>query len=264
MRTVIIIMKLANINTIKNLLSDNKILAKKSFGQNFLIDKTVIDKIIEISNVTKHDNVLEIGPGLGVLTQALLENAKHVTSVELDDSVVDILKKTTDKYQNFELVIKNILKYKPKYKNYKIIANIPYNITGQILRYFLETLDNKPTSMTLMVQKEVAEKIVKSKGEHNLLSLSCQVFSKPQYVCAVSKEKFFPSPKIDSAIIHLELLNKPKIKDTEKFFELIHQAFQMKRKMLRKSLERDLGIYSTCRPQELGLEDWAQLITNYK
>jgi len=253
-------MKLANINTIKNLLSDNKVLAKKSFGQNFLIDEKIIDTIIEISKVNKQDNVLEIGPGLGVLTQSLLENAKHITSVELDDSVVDILKRTTDKYDNFELVIKNILKYKPKYKKYKVIANIPYNITGQILRYFLETLDNKPESMTLMVQKEVAEKIVKSKGEHNLLSLSCQVFSKPQYVCTVSKEKFFPAPKIDSAIIHLELLEKPQIENTEKFFELIHKAFQMKRKMLRKSLGKDVGVYSTARPQELSLEEWEMII----
>jgi len=259
-------MELTNLSVIKSLLVKHGISAKKSFGQNFLLNEEVISRILRVANLMKEDNVLEIGPGLGVLTYELAKRVKNLTSVELDMTIVPVLKEVMKDFPNFNLVQKNILKYKPEYKNYKIVANIPYNITGQIFRYFLENVETKPNSLTLMIQKEVANKIVQSKGKHNLLSLSCQVFSKPYIVCDVPRDNFFPVPKVDSAVIHLDLLKKPLIPNTKKFFKLINQAFRMKRKMLKKSLNLNsdflekLNINSKARPQELSLEDWSNIL----
>jgi 16S rRNA (adenine1518-N6/adenine1519-N6)-dimethyltransferase len=262
-------MDLTNLSAIKSLLKKNNIYIQKNFGQNFLLDRNIIKKILQAAELSKDDNVLEIGPGLGVLTCELADNVRHLTSVELDRNMVPILKEVMKDYTNFCLVEKNILKYIPEYKAYKVVANIPYNITGQILRYFLEILEDKPKSLTFMVQKEVADKIIASKGHHNLLSLSCQNFSIPKIISYVDKNKFFPVPKVDSAIIHLDVLQKPLIKDTERFFYIIRKAFQMKRKTLHKSLLLDysflekININKDARPQELDFDDWSKILDIY-
>jgi len=257
---------LTNLEDIKSLLNKYNTKAQKSFGQNFLICRKTLDAIIASADISDKDNILEIGPGLGVLTQELVQHAHHVTAVELDKFALRILNDTVVNFPNLEIIEKNILKYAPTYDEYKIVANIPYNITARILRYFLEEVESKPKTLTLLIQKEVAEKIVKTQGNHNLLSLSVQVFGKPQIICDVSRKKFFPSPKVDSAVIHIELYDKPILEDTEKFFQLIRKAFQSKRKMIRNTLSiksnilDDLKIIETARPQELSLLEWGKLL----
>jgi 16S rRNA (adenine1518-N6/adenine1519-N6)-dimethyltransferase len=160
----------------------------------------------------------------------------------------------------------NALKYEPSFEKYKIVANIPYNITGRLLRHFLEEVKNKPESLTLMVQKEVAEKVIQNEPNHNLLSLSVRVFGEPRLVCYVPSSKFYPPPKVDSAIIHIDLFKEPKVKRLDVFFELIRKAFQGKRKMIRKTLNIDsdilneINVEETVRPQEITLEEWAKLV----
>jgi 16S rRNA (adenine1518-N6/adenine1519-N6)-dimethyltransferase len=260
---------LTNLGDIKKLLSKYETNVKKSFGQNFLISRKILKKTIEAANLSKEDNVIEIGPGLGVLTRELCEWAKHVTAVELDKDALEILEETLSGFDNVNVVERNILKFKPEYDKYKIVANIPYNITARILRYFLEEVQKKPSSLTLMVQKEVAEKIVQKENNHNLLSLSVQIFAKAKIVCNVPKSKFFPPPKVDSCVIQIDLYEKPVIENTDLFFELIRKAFQGKRKMLTTTLGvksiflDDLKINQKARPQELSLSQWEGVVMSY-
>jgi len=257
---------LTNIDTIKNILSSFGAKAKKSFGQNFLVSKEILNQILESAHVSNDDNILEIGPGIGVLTVELSKTAKDVVAVELDKDAISILNKTTSSFKNLKIVEENALKYEPIFEKYKIVANIPYNITGRLLRHFLEEVKNKPESLTLMVQKEVAQKIIQKSPNNNLLSLSVQVFGVAELVCIVSSDKFHPAPKVDSAVIHIDLFKNPKIKNLDLFFETIRKAFQGKRKMIRKTLNikssilDGLQIKETVRPQELTLEQWSQLV----
>jgi len=240
--------------------------AKKSFGQNFLKDKEVLGQIIQKSGINQEDLVLEIGPGPGFLTEKLLEVAKEVVAVEVDRDLVKVLENKFREVENFTLINEDILKFKPDFSSYKIVANIPYNITGRILRYFLEEVENKPKSMTLMVQKEVAAKIVEKEPNHNLLSLSVQVFANPTLVLDVNRDFFNPVPDVDSAVLHIELLQKPLIKDTKLFFELIRKAFQGKRKILKNTLQLEPDVFlkakiePTKRPEDLSISDWNNLI----
>lgn len=244
----------------------SQVRAKKSFGQNFLKDKNILKKIITGSEINEQDIVVEIGPGTGNLTTELLNTAKKVIAVELDKDMIIHLKERFKDNWNFILEEKNVLKFNPEFKNYKIVANIPYNITGKILRHFLEEVENKPRSMTLMVQKEVANKIIAKAGDHNLLSLSVQVFAEVRKLFNVSRSYFNPAPNVDSAVIHIKLIEEPLISNTKLFFEIIRKAFQAKRKTLKHSLKlsddifEKLHLKTTARPQELTLENWEKMI----
>lgn len=221
--------------------------AKKSMGQNFLKSKEALFKMCEASSLCNKDIVLEIGPGKGALTEKLLEKARQVIAVEKDRDLIEILNEKFEKeIKNKKLILLNedILSFNPTTYNikpttYKIIANIPYNITGLILRKFL-SLDNKPTSMTLLVQKEVAERIVARDGKESILSLSVKVYGEPKYIMKVHKRFFSPAPKVDSAIIHIGNIGNKYFKDKNEentFFALIKAGFAHKRKVLRKNLE---------------------------
>jgi 16S rRNA (adenine1518-N6/adenine1519-N6)-dimethyltransferase len=229
--------------------------AKKSMGQNFLKSKEALTKMCEAGGVTQKDIIIEIGPGKGALTEKLLEKAKKVIAVEKDNDLIAILtEKFTNELKSGKLLILNedILFFDPKEHGlneggYKIIANIPYNITGLIIRRFLSEV-NRPNLMTLLVQYEVAKRICVEKphtrcgnfGKESILSLSVRAYGTPKYIMKVHKRFFSPSPKVDSAIISINNISNKFFlnKENEKsFFKLIKTGFAHKRKILRKNLE---------------------------
>lgn len=219
----------------------NKIGAKKSLGQNFLHNKGVITKMVSVSNVSPKDIVVEIGPGKGALTGALLNTGAHVIAIEKDSRLIPILNETFKDALNsnqLKLLHTDALVYdfsKIK-KPYKVIANIPYYITGGLLRHFF---DQKvlPKSVTVLVQKEVADRIVASNKKESILSLSIKFFGTPKKIMNVSKNNFNPKPKVDSAVLFIETHEKQLDSKTKaKYFDLLHRGFGQKRKTLRKNL----------------------------
>lgn len=250
---------------------------KKSFGQNFLIDKNIINKIIKVADIKKTDLILEIGPGLGFLTNELEKRAKKVIAVEKDRKMVEILER--EERKNVDVWAQDALKVTEKQlekafdgKSYRIIANLPYNITSRFIRQFLE-MDYSPKEMILMIQREVAERIMSVPPEMNMLAVSSQFFSEPKIEFMVKPGSFFPAPKVESAIIHLKNIKAKKQKvDSKKFFEVVKQGFSQKRKQLKNNLGNkgvgvvleDIGLKADVRAQELGLEDWVNLVNKIK
>lgn len=216
-------------------------------GQNFLKSEPALRMMCEAGTVHISDTILEIGPGKGALTTKLLEKAKKVIAVEKDRDLIEILKErfsTEIKNKKLEIVDGDILEFDPKehgFKEgkYKIIANIPYNITGAIIRRFLaDTI--KPSTMVLLVQKEVASRIVARDNKETILSLSVKAYGTPHYMMKVGKRFFSPSPKVDSAIIAITDISNNNFgskSDEKYFFSVIKAAFAHKRKVLRKNLE---------------------------
>jgi 16S rRNA (adenine1518-N6/adenine1519-N6)-dimethyltransferase len=254
---------------------------KKSLGQNFLKSILAINKIIEAGELTDSDVVLEIGPGKGILTTKLLENAGQVIAVEKDRNLIELLKEKFKKEiveGKLILIEDDILKFniyeviKNNFKNfnYKIIANIPYNITGAILKKFL-TDKNQPLLMVLMVQNEVAKRIVARDGKESILSVSIKAYGEPKIVMKVPSRYFSPAPKVDSAVISIKNISRNIFKkenlDENIFWEIIHAGFSHKRKKLisnlkilpkfdhdnSKKYEEKLG---NKRAEELSLLDW--------
>lgn len=255
--------------------------AKKSLGQNFLKSESALNKICEAGNVTLDDIILEIGPGKGALTKKLLEKAKKVIAVEKDSELIKIIEeKFFDEIKKKKLILINedilifdIYKIIDKKTQYKIIANIPYNITGAIFKKFL-TEKNSPTKMAILVQKEVAERIVARDHKESILSLSVKAYGNPKYIMKVSKKFFSPKPKIDSAIILVDNISKNNFKNIEEenFFSLIKSGFLHKRKLLIRNLQEienskeelrkiftELNINQNTRAEDLNLESWLSL-----
>ena len=223
------------------------ITANKNFGQNFLIDENVLKNIVKASEVQKEDLIIEIGPGLGTLTSFLLEKAGKVICVEIDKKMLNILTDRFSLYENFELINDDILKVdlnkviskNSNFKNVKVVANLPYYITTPIIMKLLEDKINLK-SITVMVQKEVAKRLTETPGgkETGSITYSINYYTDAKLILEVSKECFIPSPKVDSAIIKLDLLKTPRIKleNEELFFKIIKSAFLQKRKTLINSL----------------------------
>ncbi len=252
--------------------------AKKSLGQNFLTSKVVAEDIIKAANLSAQDIVLEIGPGKGFLTEELLKKADEVIVVEKDDRFIEYLQKKFAKevgerkltIVHGDILNLNLKDYELEAGNYKIIANIPYYITGQILRLFLES-DIQPKKMVLMVQKEVAERIVVSDGKESILSVSIKAYGVPHYIKKIPAKYFSPQPKVDSAILLIDDIQKNLFKNKEeekKFFEIVKTGFAHKRKMLLNNLNkyRDMkkvfeycNISSKTRAEKLSVEQWACL-----
>ncbi|MFC1801840.1 16S rRNA (adenine(1518)-N(6)/adenine(1519)-N(6))-dimethyltransferase RsmA [Patescibacteria group bacterium] len=260
--------------------------AKKSLGQNFLKSDEIVEKIIYTANVTQNDVILEIGPGKGKLTRKLLEKASRVIAVEKDDMLFEFLKEKFHeeiKNNKLELINEDILKfnlnsYSLKNKQYKIVANIPYYITGQLLRIFLQN-DIQPSMMVLMLQKEVAERIITYKGstfvKESLLSVSVKVYGEPVYIKTVPAKYFSPQPKVDSAILLIKNISKNFFEENkineEEFFKFVKQGFSQKRKMLSNNLKEfsfnkedfdKLKISPKVRAEDLSIEDWKNLYLN--
>ncbi|MFH0969376.1 MAG: 16S rRNA (adenine(1518)-N(6)/adenine(1519)-N(6))-dimethyltransferase RsmA [Patescibacteria group bacterium] len=273
-----------------------KFLAKKSLGQNFLKNKEIVKKIIESADLSAEDVVLEIGPGKGVLTEELVKVAKKVIAVEIDKNLAEILRNKFKGNEKVGIINKDILKIKlidlisnkvPNSKSqntkynildtkYKLVANLPYYITSPIIRMFLES-DLPPREMILMVQKEVAERIVAKPEEMSILAVSVQYYAQPELLFYVNKENFDPVPEVDSAVIRISVNSEQRTVNSEKssdFFRVVRAGFCAKRKMLannlansfhldKKKVEEKLkaaGISPTARAQELSVEDWKKLV----
>lgn len=257
-------------------------LKKKSLGQHFLTSKQIINDIVSASKTTEGDLVLEIGPGEGVLTEALLATGAKVISIEKDDRLIPELHKKFAMEiatKKLELVHSDILDVELPHiikSPYKIVANIPYYITGQIIRMFLES-DNQPIGMTLLVQKEVADRIVARDGKESLLSLSVKIFGDPKFIRTVGRGAFTPHPSVDSAVINIENISKDRLSgvETKTFFKILHLGFAHKRKILIANLSslgtrpellkifQKSNIIENARAEDLSLENWIDLCKNY-
>lgn len=252
---------------------------KKSLGQNFLMSKGVVNYIISASKIQKGDLILEIGPGQGFLTEDLIKASENVLSIEKDDRLIEVLaekfKEQIEKKQ-LKIIHADVLTFDFSLlasRSYKVVANIPYYITGQIIKKFL-TAKNKPISMTIMVQKEVADRIVglehgRETQKESILSLSVKIFGEPRYIKTVKKENFSPQPKVDSAILLIENINKKFFNKKEQeilFFEIVKKAFNSKRKKIGTTLKayelqlKKAKIDINKRPEDLKIEEWVDFI----
>lgn len=238
----------------------------KSLGQNFLTNRRIVERIVESAALSGDESVVEVGPGKGILTEALLKNARKVIAIEKDRRLFDLLKENFANAKNLELIWADALQIAPPKTQYSLVANIPYSITSPLLDHFIrDNPANLPKTAVLLVQKEVAKKICARPPHMNVLALHVQTFGNPKIISTVSKNNFNPRPKVDSAIIKIEFPEKPKIAvDYEKYFESIHRAFAHKRKMLRgvfgeESLKK-AGIEGTRRPETLTVEDWGTIV----
>src|SRR3989344_3428999 len=235
-------------------------------GQHFLIDQNVLDAIIEAAGIDAGDEIIEIGPGIGVLTKELLKKAKSVTAIELDDRMIPLLNRYTKDSPKLTIIKGNALHADMPSTPYKIVANIPYHITSPLLRHvFLESV-LPPKSMTLLIQREVANRICDPENA-GMLTIIVGLFGRPKKVINVPPKAFLPPPEVDSAVIHIACYEKP-IVDTatlEQVMKLTKIGFSMKRKMLRNSfstfpggleLLSAAGIEETRRPQTLSVDEW--------
>lgn len=247
--------------------------AKKSLGQCFLFDPSILKRIVEIANLTKEDTVIEIGAGYGNLTVLLAQAAKRVIAIEYDKELTNILHEKLGYYENIEIVHCDALRFPYESLNvFKVVANIPYYITTPILFKLLEARKNIKT-ITITLQKEVAERIVAQPGNKNygLLSIKMQYYSKPDIKFIIPAGAFRPVPKVDSAVVHIDILVKPKVYvfDEELFFKVIRVSFFRRRKTILnnlKNLEPDikeilsvLGIDPGIRAEKLALEDFSKI-----
>jgi 16S rRNA (adenine1518-N6/adenine1519-N6)-dimethyltransferase len=250
----------------------------KGLGQNFLQDDHALQQIVSAAHLGPAEMVLEIGPGLGSLTRYLALSARFVTAVELDRKLFPVLESVLAPYKNVRLVQGDILKLDPSElmdtPGYVVVANIPYYITSVVIRHLLEA-DQPPSRVVLTVQKEVAERICAGAGKMSLLALSVQVYGKPVMGTSIPAEAFYPKPKVDSALLCIELFTQPVIPADrlERFFNLIKAGFSQKRKTLRNALSGGLriaasesegllsvaGINPQRRAETLSLEEWGEL-----
>ncbi len=247
--------------------------AKKSYGQNFLVDQTVVQKIIQAAEITPGEIVLEVGPGTGVLTRALVEARAQVIAVEADRDLIPELEKAFG--SRITLIHGDILSIPTSYfllptsPSYKLIANIPYNITSQLLERFFTT-PPRPFRMVLMVQREVADRITAKSGDMSLLSVVCQLYAACMRVTTVKAGAFRPIPKVDSAVVKLDVYpsGHPKLNgmDPEHVIALAKRGFASRRKQLKTNLgskiipilER-MGLDRKIRAEELTAEQWIEL-----
>lgn len=262
--------------------------ANKNLGQNFLINEEVVNNIVGCSNIEKEDLVIEIGPGLGTLTKYLLEKAGKVICIELDTKMLQILEDRFSLYNNFELInndvlkvdLKNIIekeKAEGKIKNVKIVANLPYYITTPIIMKLLEE-ELELESITVMIQKEVADRLIAVPGQKNTgaITYSVYYYASSEAIMEVPNSSFIPEPEVTSKVIKLNIRKKPIVtpKDKEKMFKIIKYAFMQKRKTLLNSLTNNgvfenkqkgteilnlLGIKENVRPEELTLDQFEKI-----
>lgn len=250
---------------------------KHKHGQNFLIDEGVYECIIEAADIKPDETILEVGPGLGFLTERLAAKAKKVITVEIDPDICRILplRLGEEGITNVELINADILSLPDLPPFDKIVANLPYNISARFLRYFLSG-PVRPKSLVLMLQKEVVERICAQPPEMSILACAVQYYAKPTYLETVAREAFWPAPQVTSALVRIDVNPEMLDKQAEKMlFQLIKIGFAAKRKMLKNNLaagfristseaeERLLqsGVLPNARAQELSLADWERLGT---
>ena len=272
------------LNDTKFIMDKYHITANKNLGQNFLIDDDTVSGIVDAANVSKDDLIIEIGPGLGTLTKELLDRAGKVICIELDKRMIEILNDRFSMYDNFKVLNDDVLKVnlkelieEEKVKTTKIVANLPYYITTPIIMKLLEErLDIE--SITVMIQKEVADRLVTAPGtgDTGAITYAIHYYTNPKRVLEVLNTAFIPEPKVNSTVINLEVLKEPKVavKSEEKLFEVIKTAFMQKRKTLLNALANSnkygskeqicktlelLSIDNRVRPEKLTLEEFAKI-----
>ena len=260
----------------KTTLRRNGLAPKKSLGQNFIHDDNILARIAVAAALSSSDQILEIGPGLGSLTIHLADGAGRVVAIELDGRLLPILRRNLSSYPNVELIRGDVLELDPSgyfQGRYKVVGNVPYYITGAILRHLLSTTV-RPELMILTVQQEVAERIVAQPGAMSLLSAMVQFYSKPELLFKVKAGAFWPRPAVDSAVLRLDVFPTaalPEI-EVEGFFRIVRIGFSQKRKQLQKNLRvlglpRDrleevltsAGIDGSRRAQSLSIQEWINL-----
>jgi 16S rRNA (adenine1518-N6/adenine1519-N6)-dimethyltransferase len=269
----------------KKLLRRSGLRARKNLGQHFLVDENVLDVILDAAGLSPDDTVIEVGPGLGVLTQQLAAWVSWVIAIELDDKLANALKTNLAALENVVIINEDVLGTDPRkllqsraafpagLKPYKVVANLPYYITSPVLRHFLEA-SVKPTTMIVMVQKEVAEAIVAGPGQRSLLSISVQFYGKPVIIDRVPASAFYPTPEVDSAILRIDVYSRPAVDvDEEGFFRMVKAGFTATRKQAVNSFMKGLGlprdrvlellqkagIDPKRRAETFTLEEWARL-----
>ena len=268
-------MNLSDPDQLKSFLHHSGFKPRDYMGQNFLVDEVALAEIIQAADLKSSDTVLEVGPGLGVLTLELAKKAGQVIAVEKDDRLFSMLSKSSREVRNIKMINADILKFNLKDipKKYKVVANIPYYLTSKLFQIFLE-VENKPELIVLMIQKEVGERVVALPGELSILGISVQIYADAEIVMEVPKESFWPQPEVDSVILKITPKEKyPEIQDKKLFFRILKMAFAGKRKQIQNSLANGMqkpkeeilsllksaDIDSTTRPQDLAVEDWIRL-----
>ncbi|MBN1693347.1 MAG: ribosomal RNA small subunit methyltransferase A [Dehalococcoidales bacterium] len=274
----------------KKLLRRYDIRARKGLAQHFLVDDAVLDKILKTADLKSDDTVIEVGPGLGLMTAELAKRAGWVIAIELDNRLASILQKTLQ-HENVVILNEDVLgtdpakllkggapHFPPSLSSYKVVANLPYYITSPVLRHFLEA-KVKPDVMVVMVQKEVAQIICAEAGQRSLLSIAVQFYGKPGIVTDVPAASFYPPPEVDSAVVRIDVYAKPPVPvtDTSGFFRLVRAGFSAARKQAANSLAQGLGlpkekvlalldkasIDPRRRAETFTLEEWAALFKEY-
>lgn len=255
---------------------------EKSLGQNFLTDPAILEKILRIAEVGRDDAVLEIGAGLGHLTAVLAQAARSVTAVEIDSRFIPVLEELLEPFSNVRLVQGDILQLDPsdlvETDDYLVVANIPYYITSRIIRNLLES-GRVPRGIVLTIQYEVAKRICARSGKLSLLALSVRMYGNPSLEARIPAGAFYPVPKVDSAVIKIDLHDQPLLPDQQrsKFFEVVKAGFTHNRKTLRNSLSKGLGwptdrtermliaagIDPNRRAETIKMEEWLELTRHY-
>lgn len=272
-------LSLSDRSTLVNFLRAHNLQPSKKLGQNFLVDEKALRSIIDSAELKRTDHVVEIGAGLGVLTQKLTERAGHVTAVEYDRDIFPVLEKNLENSSNIELYNTDIRQFTPPKSRYKLVANIPYYLTSPILRKFFVETQNRPKCAVLLVQKEVAERIC-NEQKLSVLALEVRIFGEPEIICHVPRTSFLPSPKVESAVIKIKLYKKPIIPESDigDLFRLVHAGFRAPRKKIRGSLSAGLPypkeitdkILNTSkidqdkRPEDLTIAEWKILLSIIK
>jgi len=274
----------------KKLLRKYDIRMKKRLGQHFLVNDAVLEKILNAAEISPDDTVIEVGPGLGLMTAELAKRAGWVIAIELDNRLAAILKETLPS-ENIVVLNEDVLgtdpaallkgsapNFPPQLRSYKVVANLPYYITSPVLRHFLEA-PVKPATMVVMVQKEVARTIVAEAGQRSVLSIAVQFYGRPSIVMDVPAASFFPPPEVDSALVKIDVYRQPPVDvdDVEGFFKLVRAGFTAARKQVANSLAQGLGlprpdvqallakaaIDPKRRAETFTLEEWATLYNVY-
>jgi len=269
---------LTNIQELRNLLYAHHMRPNKAFGQNFLVDRSILLRIVEAAEIHPGDQVLELGAGTGVLTRELTKGARRVVAVELERNMLSLLGETTRNFTNVELIERNLLYVDPAdifgSEPYKLVANLPYYITAPTFRHFLESA-NPPRLIVVMVQYEVAQRIVAEPGDLSLLGVSIQFYGKPKIITHVPARAFYPAPKVDSAILRIDTKDEIPLtrEQRDSFFRLVQAGFSERRKQLHNSLthglhRKDMEVRATLlaanidpsrRAETLSIEDWLRL-----
>ncbi len=246
-----------------------------------MVDEWALRKIISAADLTSDDTVVEVGPGLGILTEKLTEQAGRVVAVEIDTNLASVLKERFSKLRNLTILNADVLHLattqilpKKYHLRYKVVANLPYYIASAVIRHFLED-EIKPSCIVVTVQKEVAQRIVAPVGKMSLLSVSVQFYGKPTIVSYLPPQCFYPPPKVDSAIVKIDVFEHPAIEleNIRDFFRIVEAGFNAPRKQLHNSLAlglslspqvvsellKEAGINSSCRPKDLTFEEWGKI-----